>query len=127
MFCGAIRDLKLDDDLELKEEKTGKLRRVTLNKACISALQALLASNNKAPPPQDLLFVGTSWRFGPSRGYSEGRLRVERGFSLAVGMSLRYGEPPRREGPSGSGNLWNRGHSEVSADFENWGRAGITA
>jgi hypothetical protein len=50
MFCGAIRDLKLDDDLELKEEKTGKLRRVTLNKACISALQALLASNNKAPP-----------------------------------------------------------------------------
>jgi hypothetical protein len=55
MFCGAIRDLKLDDDLELKEEKTGKLRRVTLNKACISALQALLASNNKAPPTRSTL------------------------------------------------------------------------
>jgi integrase len=40
--AGQVRDLKADDTLELKEKKTGKHRMVTLNRACILALQDLL-------------------------------------------------------------------------------------
>lgn len=39
---GQVKDLKPNDDLELKEKKTGKVRRITLNKACIEAIQGLL-------------------------------------------------------------------------------------
>jgi integrase len=54
--AGQVRDLKPMDELEIKEKKTGKIRRVTLNKACIEAIQKLLASedyNDDAP-----LFTG---------------------------------------------------------------------
>jgi integrase len=37
-----VRDLKPMDQIELKEQKTGKRRRISLNKACVDAIQALL-------------------------------------------------------------------------------------
>ena len=38
-----IRSLKPGDDLTLKEKKTGKHRRITLNKAVVASIQGLLA------------------------------------------------------------------------------------
>lgn len=39
---GQVKDLKSNEDIELKERKTGKVRLITLNKACIMAIQGLL-------------------------------------------------------------------------------------
>ena len=36
---GQVRDLKPGDEIELKEKKTGKSRRIALNKACVQAIQ----------------------------------------------------------------------------------------
>jgi integrase len=51
-----VRDLKPGDSIQLKEKKTGKFRMVTLNKACVQAVQRLLAS--RAYADDDLLFLG---------------------------------------------------------------------
>ena len=42
--AGMIRNLVPMDEIEVKEKKTGKTRRITLNKTCTDALQRLLAS-----------------------------------------------------------------------------------
>jgi integrase len=42
--AGMVRNLKPMDEIELKERKTGKLRRISLNKSCTDAIQALLES-----------------------------------------------------------------------------------
>jgi integrase len=39
-----VSDLKAGDDLVLKEQKTGKERRISLNAVCITVIQALLES-----------------------------------------------------------------------------------
>jgi integrase len=41
---GHVRDLKNGDTVEIKEKKTGKARRITLNKTCVKAIQNLLVS-----------------------------------------------------------------------------------
>ncbi|MGD9975380.1 MAG: tyrosine-type recombinase/integrase [Desulfatirhabdiaceae bacterium] len=43
---GQVRHLKPGDDLTLKEIKTGKTRRITLNGACVTAIQDLLESSH---------------------------------------------------------------------------------
>ncbi len=40
--AGQVRNLKPMDEIELKEQKTGKWRRISLNKACTEAIRALL-------------------------------------------------------------------------------------
>jgi hypothetical protein len=42
---GMVKDKKAGDDLELKEKKTGKTRRITLNNNAVGAIQALLLTN----------------------------------------------------------------------------------
>jgi len=44
------------DELILKEQKTGKTRRITMNKACIEVIRNLLAS--RPYQPDDFLFMG---------------------------------------------------------------------
>ena len=39
-----VVDLRPDDEIEIKEKKTGKLRRITLNKNCVEAIDRLLNS-----------------------------------------------------------------------------------
>jgi len=56
LTAGQVRGLKPGEDIEIRERKTGKLRRITLNKACISVINQLLAS--KAYNDQDRLFLG---------------------------------------------------------------------
>ncbi len=40
--AGQVRDLKPMEELTLKEKKTGKMRRINLNEACVNAIQRLL-------------------------------------------------------------------------------------
>ena len=54
--AGQVKDLKPGDSIELKERKTGKFRMVTLNKACVQAIQRLLASSPY--DDNEPLFVG---------------------------------------------------------------------
>ncbi len=51
-----VKALKPNDEIVLNEKKTKKERRITLNKACISAIQGLLAS--KKYTDDDFLFTG---------------------------------------------------------------------
>jgi len=51
-----VRDLKPNDEIVLNEKKTKKERRITLNKACISSIQGLLASREYQD--KDYLFTG---------------------------------------------------------------------
>jgi integrase len=51
-----VKDLKPNDEMVLNEKKTRKERRINLNKACIVAIQGLLASKGYAD--KDYLFTG---------------------------------------------------------------------
>ena len=51
-----VKDLAPHDEIVLNEQKTKKERRINLNKACIEAIQRLLAS--KAYSDEDYLFTG---------------------------------------------------------------------
>jgi len=46
--AGMVRHLKPMEEIELKEKKTGKLRRISLNRGCIEAIQVLLKSRTYA-------------------------------------------------------------------------------
>ena len=54
--AGMVRHLEAGDELTLKEKKTGKHRRITLNKAVIASIQALLKSRDYQD--DDPLFLG---------------------------------------------------------------------
>jgi len=41
-----VKGLKAGDEIEIKEKKTGKPRRITLNKAVIRSIQGLLGSRD---------------------------------------------------------------------------------
>jgi len=42
--AGMVRNLKSMDEIEIREKKTGKLRRINLNQACVDVTRGLLAS-----------------------------------------------------------------------------------
>ena len=44
--AGQVRDVRPMDEIELKEQKTGKRRRISLNKSCVEALHALLKARD---------------------------------------------------------------------------------
>jgi integrase len=54
--AGRVRNLKPGDELTLNETKTGKHRRINLNKAVISCIQGLL--NSREYNDDDPLFLG---------------------------------------------------------------------
>ncbi|MFH1629617.1 MAG: tyrosine-type recombinase/integrase [Pseudomonadota bacterium] len=51
---GQVKGLAAGSSIEIKERKTGKKRRITLNGACISAIKGLLAQHGG----EDRLFMG---------------------------------------------------------------------
>jgi len=57
---GQVKDLKPNDEIVLNEQKTRKERRISLNRACIRAIQGLLAS--KEYLDTDYLFTGQRGR-----------------------------------------------------------------
>ena len=54
--AGQVRGLKPMDSIEIKEKKTGKLKRISFNKECVRAIERLLASREYKDT--DLLFMG---------------------------------------------------------------------
>jgi integrase len=87
---GQVRDLSPGDEIELKERKTGKSRRITLNKACVQAIQRLLASRPYAD--EDLLFTGQR---GPLTVPSVHRL--VKGWCRAINLKGNYGSHSLRK------------------------------
>ena len=85
-----VRDLKPGDEIELKERKTGKPRRITLNKACVQAIQRLLASRPCAD--EDLLFTGQR---GPLTVPSVHRL--VKSWCRAINLRGNYGSHTLRK------------------------------
>jgi integrase len=53
---GMVRGIKPMEEMELKETKTGNVRRITLNKNCTDAIAGLLAM--RSYKDDDYLFVG---------------------------------------------------------------------
>ncbi len=88
--AGQVRDLKPGDSIQLKEKKTGKFRMVTLNKACIQAIQRLLASRPYSD--QDLLFLGQR---GPLTVPSVHRL--VKGWCRDINLKGNYGSHTLRK------------------------------
>jgi integrase len=88
--AGQVRDLKPGDSVELKEKKTGKFRMVTLNKACIQAIQRLLAS--RPYDDADSLFLGQR---GPLTVPSVHRL--VKGWCRDINLKGNYGSHSLRK------------------------------
>ncbi len=57
LTVGMVRNVKPMQEIEIKEKKTGKIRRVTLNKSCVDAIAGLLKARENATD-DDYLFVG---------------------------------------------------------------------
>ena len=89
--AGQVRDLKAGDSIQIKEKKTGKFRVVTLNKACIQAIQKLLASS-LYDDDIDPLFVGQR---GPLTVPSVSRL--VKSWCRAINLRGNYGSHSMRK------------------------------
>jgi integrase len=87
---GQVRDLKPGDEIALKERKTSKSRRISLNKACVQAVQRLLASRPYAD--EDLLFTGQR---GPLTVPSVHRL--VKGWCRSINLRGNYGSHSLRK------------------------------
>ncbi|BBO80231.1 integrase [Desulfosarcina ovata subsp. sediminis] len=88
--AGMVKDLKPGDELTLKEQKTGKHRRITLNKAVIDAIQGLLAS--RSYQDDESLFVGQR---GPLTVPSVNRL--VKGWCRSINLKGNYGSHTLRK------------------------------
>ena len=55
---GQVKDLKAGDELVLNERKTGKERRINLNKDCVNVIQKLTESLNSSRRDDSQLFRG---------------------------------------------------------------------
>jgi integrase len=87
---GQVRDLKPGDEIELKEKKTGKARRITLNKSCLQAVQQLLESR----PCDDAEHLFTGQR-GPLTVPSVHRL--VKGWCRMINLKGNYGSHTLRK------------------------------
>ena len=87
-----VRHLSEGDDLELREKKTKKLRRITVNKPIVDAIQRLLAS----APHQDTDFLFKSQRGGQALSVSSIN-RLVKSWCDAVGLKGNYGSHTLRK------------------------------
>jgi integrase len=88
---GMVKDLKPKDELVLKERKTGKHRRITLNKAVVAAIRGLLTSR-EYEKDDDPLFQGQR---GPLTVPSINRL--VKGWCRAINLKGNYGSHSLRK------------------------------
>jgi integrase len=79
-----VRNLKALESIEVKEQKTGKLKRVTLNKACVEAIRKLITSGDYQD--DDYLFLGQRGRLTvPSVN------RLVKQWCAAINLKGNYG------------------------------------
>ena len=90
LTVGEVRSLKPGDDLTLKEKKTGKHRRTTLNKAVVASIQALLTIRDYQDDQP--LFTGQR---GPLTVPSVNRL--VKGWCTAINLKGNYGSHTLRK------------------------------
>jgi integrase len=88
---GDVRHLKPMEELEIKERKTGKTRRITVNKACVEAIQNLLACEDYAD--SDPLFKGRNSK--PLTVPSVNRLVKQ--WTSAINLRGNYGSHTLRK------------------------------
>lgn len=88
--AGQVRHLNPGDDLTLKERKTGKHRRITLNKAVVSSIKELLSS--RPYHDDDPLFLGQR---GPLTVPSVNRLVKQ--WCKAINLKGNYGSHTLRK------------------------------
>ena len=88
--AGQVRNLKPGDELTLKERKTGKHRRITLNKAAVSSIKGLLSS--RPYQGNDPLFLGQR---GPLTVPSVNRLVKQ--WCKAINLKGNYGSHTLRK------------------------------
>ena len=90
LVAGQVRNLKPGEDIEIKEIKTSKQRRITLNKACIDAIKGLLASRPYAD--KDKIFQGQR---GPiTVSYLN---RLVKGWARELNLNGNYGSHTMRK------------------------------
>ncbi|ACL03801.1 integrase family protein [Desulfatibacillum aliphaticivorans] len=88
--AGQVRGLKPLDEIEINEKKTGKPRRISLNKACITAINQLLES--RSMEDGDLLFTGQRGLLTvPSVN------RLVKGWCKAINLKGNYGSHTLRK------------------------------
>lgn len=88
---GQVRDLEAGGDISLRETKTGKPRRVTLNAACLDAIHSLLATRPDAADDEALL----AGQRGPLTVPSVHRL--VKGWCRAINLKGNYGSHTLRK------------------------------
>jgi integrase len=88
--AGQLRGLKPGSEIEIREKKTGKLRRITLNKAVIRSIERLLGSREYKDG--DTLFVGQR---GPLTVPSVNRLVKQ--WCKAINLKGNYGSHTLRK------------------------------
>ena len=85
------RGLKTGDSVEIKEQKTGKLRRLTFNQTCVNAINTLLAS--KSFRDTDFLFQGQR-----SKRLTVGSLnRLVKTWTKTINLKGNYGSHSLRK------------------------------
>lgn len=89
--AGMVRGCRPGDEIELKERKTGKARRITLNKAVVDAVQGLLASRDY----QDGEALLVSQKGDALRVESVHRL--VKGWCSTIGLKGNYGSHTLRK------------------------------
>ena len=90
LTAGQVRGIKPMGEITLKEKKTGKHRRITLNGTCVMAINNLLAQREYKD--SDPLFYGQR---GPIRANTINRLVKQ--WCRAVGLRGNYGSHTLRK------------------------------
>ncbi|HDY87190.1 MAG TPA: integrase [bacterium] len=90
LTVGMVRGLKPMDEIEIKEKKTGKIRRITLNESCIKAIRRLLKS--KKIMDEDQLFKGKRGPIVPTTIHA-----LVKGWCRAINLRGNYGSHTLRK------------------------------
>lgn len=92
LTCGPLMHLKPGDSFEIREKKTGKVRRISISNSVYAAVQDLLESDHRLRPHSPLF---RSQRGGPLTVSSVSRL--VKTWCKAVGLFGNYGSHTLRK------------------------------
>jgi integrase len=107
LTVGQLRDLKPMDELELKEKKTGNLRRISINRACIEVIAGQVAalphswSAQKDANPLSVISIDNQPFFCSKRGGGGLTVssvhRLVKGWCRSVNLRGNYGSHTLRK------------------------------
>jgi integrase len=109
LTVGQLRGLKPMDEIELKEKKTGKVRRISLNRSCIDAIDGQLknlaacATKPNGSHPLSVFPLDSHPFFSSRRGRGEAGLtvpsihRLVKSWCRAINLRGNYGSHTLRK------------------------------